>query len=107
MNIRLKITCFIATSFISYFPVTAQIPGMRKYTQLDGYTATKGYEIEQDERGNILLGTDNGGMIFDGKKFRIALNIQQAPDAEILYMRPLGDSRILLLPLAGDASYLV
>ncbi|HTN47210.1 MAG TPA: histidine kinase [Flavipsychrobacter sp.] len=84
----------------------AQVPGMRKYAQLDGYTATKGYEIEQDEKGNILLGTDNGGMIFDGKKFRTLLNTHKTFDAEILYVRPLGDSRILLLPLTGNASYL-
>lgn len=96
--------CLIQVLF--YSNVKAQIPGMRKFTQVDGYTATKGYEIEQDETGNILLGTDNGGMIFDGKKFRVAMDTRQSPDAEILYVRPIEDSRMLLLPLSNTASYL-
>lgn len=79
----------------------AQIPGMRKYTQLDGYNATRGYELDQDEKGYIWLGTDNGGMSFDGKTFRPALGAANSPDAEILFCRPLGAGNILLLPLTN------
>lgn len=85
---------------------TAQIPGMRKYTQIDGYTATTGYEIEQDEKGYIWIGTDNGGMRFDGKAFRLIQGMQSSPDKEILYCRPLGSGRVLLLPLSNAVSYL-
>lgn len=78
---------------------------MRRYTQLDGYTATRGYVIEQDVRGYIWLGTDNGGMSFDGQVFRVAQDISHSPDAEILQCTPLSQGRVLLLPLSGHISY--
>jgi ligand-binding sensor domain-containing protein len=87
-------------------PLAAQVPGMRKYTQLDGYTATVGYEINQDEKGYIWLGTDNGGMNFDGKVFRQAQNTGNGSDAEILFCRPVGADRILLLPMTSTPTYL-
>jgi hypothetical protein len=84
----------------------AQIPGMRKYTQLDGYTATTGYEMEQDEKGYIAIGTDNGGMRFDGKIFHALQNeARHSPDKEILFCCPLGAGRILLIPLFNTVSY--
>lgn len=97
---------WILSLFLFCSTARAQIPGMRKYTQLDGYNATKGYEIEQDEKGYIWLGTDNGGMSFDGKTFRLAQSAPSSPDAEILFCRPLGGGRILLLPLSHRPSYL-
>lgn len=84
---------------------SAQNPGIRKYTQLDGYTASRGYAINQDEKGYIWLGTDNGGLRFDGNRFEIAKPTNAGTDAEILHCIPVGSGRILLLPLANPISY--
>jgi hypothetical protein len=87
-------------------PAGAQLPGMRKYTQQDGFTATSGFEFEQDERGFLWIGTDNGGMSFDGKKFRVLLDKDDFPDAEILAIRPLSYDRVLLIPISHSLCYL-
>jgi ligand-binding sensor domain-containing protein len=96
---------FLVMLYIPGNDADAQIPGIRKYTQLDGYTASKGYEINQDEKGYIWLGTDNGGMRFDGNTFSIAQDTKNSADAEILNCRPVGAGRVLLLPLANEISY--
>lgn len=84
----------------------AQLPGMRRYTQLDGFTATNSYDLAQDARGVLWVGTDNGGMRFDGKKFRVLLEKGSFRDAEILAVKPLGGERILMSPVIGNACYL-
>ena len=84
---------------------SAQIPGMRKYTLLDGFSATNGYEFSQDDRGILWIGTDNGGMSFDGKKFKILLEKGSFPDAEILDIIPLGRDRVVLSPINRDVCY--
>lgn len=78
---------------------------MRRYTQQDGFSATNGYEFEQDERGFLWIGTDNGGVSFDGKKFRGLLEKDNFPDAEILAIRPLTHDRSLLIPLTHSVCY--
>ncbi len=88
-------------SLLCYVPqVAAQLPGMRKYTQLDGFSATNSYEFAQDERGLLWIGTDNGGMTFDGKKFKTLLDKRSFGDVEILRIQPLGNDRCLFLPLS-------
>ncbi len=79
---------------------TAQLLGMRKYTQLDGFSATNSYEFTQDERGLLWIGTDNGGMTFDGKKFKMLLDKRSFGDVEILRVQPLGNERYLFMPLS-------
>jgi hypothetical protein len=79
---------------------------MRKYTQLDGFSATNGFELSQDDRGVLWIGTDNGGMSFDGKKFKILLEKGSFPDAEILDVRPLEGDRVVLSPINRDVCYL-
>lgn len=91
---------------LNYTPrAEAQIPGMRKYTQQDGFSATSGYEFEQDERGFLWIGTDNGGMSFDGKKFRGLLEKDNFPDAEILGIVPITYDRVLLIPITHSVCY--
>lgn len=83
-----------------------QTAGLRKFTQLDGYTASNGYIVQQDERGYIWIGTDNGGMSFDGKTFRLAQDINRSTDVEILRCLPVGSGRILMMPLSENISYI-
>lgn len=79
----------------------AQLPGMRKYTQFDGLTASTCFAIDQDKRGYLWMGTDNGGVSFDGKKFTGLQQAGKVPDADILGCKPVGDDRILMIPLSG------
>ncbi|HTN17266.1 MAG TPA: histidine kinase [Chitinophagaceae bacterium] len=79
----------------------AQVPGMRKYTLLDGFTANNSYYIDQDKRGYVWIGTDNGGMRFDGRQFA---ELQQfyRPDNKVILRCALVDSAVMLLfPFAG------
>lgn len=99
-------TCFIGSFLSCTFNAAAQLPGMRKYTQLDGFTATNGYEFAQDARGLMWIGTDNGGMSFDGKKFKVLLGKGSFPDAEVLAVTPIDSDRVLLNFIIGDICYL-
>lgn len=80
----------------------AQLPGMRKYTQLDGLTSTSSYGINQDSNGYLWIGTDNGGVCFDGKKFTSLQQVSGMPDADIIGCSPIGHDRILLVPITGS-----
>jgi hypothetical protein len=98
--------CLILGLFYAIPQSEAQVPGMRKYTQQDGFSATNGYEFEQDERGFLWIGTDNGGVSFDGKKFRGLLEKGDFPDAEILAIKSLTYDRTLLVPITHSVCYL-
>lgn len=87
------------------FKAEAQLPGMRKYTLLDGYTATNGYVIQQDARGYIWLGTENGAMRFDGKKFQIFRDELRPADQEILSCNPYGKDKVLFVPLLNNIAW--
>lgn len=102
----LPLVCLIWIALHDTPGAEAQVPGMRKYTQQDGFSATNGYEFEQDERGFLWIGTDNGGMSFDGKKFRGLLEKDNFPDAEILAIRSLSYDRVLLIPITHSVCYL-
>jgi hypothetical protein len=75
---------------------------MRKYTQLDGYKATTGYTIQQDNEGYIWMGTDNGGVRFDGKTFKELQPIHQSVNPDILTCVPLSEHLVACVPLTGD-----
>ena len=83
----------------------AQLPGMRKYTLTDGYTATNGYVVQQDQKGFIWLGTENGALRFDGKKFQVMRDKRMPADQEILSCNPYGKDQVLLVPLLNNISY--
>lgn len=85
--------------------LNAQMPGMRRYTQLDGFSATVGYSLNQDKKGYLWMGTDNGGLSFDGKNFRSVLRNYRIPDTDILDCYPLGKNRVLLIPLTQKVCY--
>lgn len=80
----------------------AQLPGMKIYTQLDGYPGTIGYHISQDVKGLIWIGTNNGAVCFDGKKFSVVDDKDGLTDKEILHVVPYGEQRVLLLPLLNN-----
>lgn len=89
---------------LCYGPVFlgAQLPGMHRYTQFEGFTAATGYLIDQDAKGFIWIGTDNGGMYFDGQQFRALQQLRHIPDADITSCNPLGNDRILLVPITNN-----
>lgn len=87
------------------FTVSAQAPVMRKYTLLDGYTATNGYVIKQDQKGYLWIGTDNGAFRFDGKKFQVLRDRFMHADQEILSCNPYGKDQVLLVPLLNNIAY--
>jgi hypothetical protein len=84
----------------------AQIPGLKKYTQIDGFTATNGYRITQDSIGQICIGTDNGGMRFDGKRFTFLSDSSNGSDAEIFLCFPLDKDLLLLVPMLNHLRYI-
>jgi hypothetical protein len=87
------------------FTVIAQLPGMRKYTLIDGYTATNGYVIQQDQKGFLWLGTENGALRFDGKRFQVLRDRLMPADQEILSCNPYGKNQVLLVPLLNNITY--
>lgn len=80
----------------------AQLPGMHRYTQFEGFTAATGYLIDQDAKGFIWIGTDNGGMYFDGQQFRALQQLRHISDADIISCNPLGNDRTLLVPISNN-----
>lgn len=87
------------------FTAEAQLPGMRKYTLIDGYTATNGYVIQQDQKGFLWLGTENGALRFDGKRFQVLRDQLMPADQEILSCNPYGKGQVLLVPLLNNIAY--
>src|SRR5215212_417544 len=85
--------------------VFSQIPGMKVYTQLDGYPGTVGYVINQDKRGFIWVGTDKGAICFDGKQFKIYDDRMGMADKEIITAIPLEDNSVMLVPVLNNFSY--
>ncbi|HTN16330.1 MAG TPA: hypothetical protein VL092_01520, partial [Chitinophagaceae bacterium] len=94
--------CFICSLLVIGGTLCAQIPGMRKYTQLDGFRANTGYAIRQDKKGYLWIGTDNGGVRFDGKTFKELQQIHHSDNPEILECTPLPGNRIVCIPITGD-----
>lgn len=86
-------------------PLQAQIPGMKAYTQLDGYPGTVGYVMYQDEKGFIWIGTDNGAVAFDGKRFKVIDDRLGLVDKEILVAAPVKGGRVVCVPLLNNLSY--
>jgi len=86
-------------------PVVAQLPGMHQYTLLDGYTGTNGYVVQQDPKGYIWLGTGNGALRFDGKKFQRISDPAGPADQEILSCEFFGEDNVLLVPILNNISW--
>ncbi|WP_118950236.1 sensor histidine kinase [Taibaiella helva] len=99
MRIGSKLYLFLLLLYGAGYTACAQLPGMRRYTQLDGYTASTGYLIDQDADGFLWIGTDNGGMRFDGRKFSMLQELRHSSDVDIISCSPVGKDCILLVPV--------
>ncbi|WP_162903098.1 sensor histidine kinase [Taibaiella koreensis] len=86
-------------------PVAAQLPGMHQYTMVDGYTATNGYVVQQDPMGYIWLGTGNGALRFDGKRFQRFSDAVRPADQEILSCEFFGKDKVLLVPILNNIAW--
>ncbi len=78
---------------------------MKVYTQLDGYPGTVGYVMYQDEKGFMWIGTDNGAVVFDGKRFKVIDDRLGLIDKEILVAIPAKGGRVVFSPLLNNLSY--
>lgn len=105
MKLRKVIILLIIGLFITQNVLHAQLPGMKVYTQLDGFPGTVGYIINQDAKGFMWIGTDNGTAWFDGKKFNVIDDKQGLTDKEILTALPYGEQHVLNIPLLNNISY--
>ena len=52
------------------FKASSQNKNFKKWSVSEGLPSSTIYCIEQDQNGNIWLGTPNGACLFDGKKFK-------------------------------------
>jgi ligand-binding sensor domain-containing protein len=74
--------------FVFYgLPIAAQQPLMRHYTVQDGLPSNTIYDICQDSKGFIWIGTDLGISRFDGHHFENFTSGNGLPDNEVLRMR--------------------
>jgi ligand-binding sensor domain-containing protein len=74
--------------FVFYgLPIAAQQPLMRHYTVLDGLPSNTIYDICQDNKGFIWIGTDLGISRFDGHHFENFTSGNGLPDNEVLRMK--------------------
>ncbi len=105
MKFKRVIVFAITILCIPYNILKAQLPGMKIYTQLDGFPGTAGYLINQDTKGFMWIGTDNGVASFDGKKFTVIDNEQGLTDKEILMALPYSKKYVLNVPLLNNISY--
>lgn len=95
---------FIVTFFFISFS-SGQSFYSRNYTQIDGFKPTTGYEINQDDKGYLWIGSNIGAIRFDGINFQLINGDSGTFDSEILYCRPISSQRTLLLPLSHGFSY--
>lgn len=106
MPLNIKLRKVVLVLIISFpLMVNAQLPGMKVYTQLDGFPGTVGYLINQDAKGFMWIGTDNGVVRFDGKKFTVIDNELGLTDKEILMALPYSEQYVLNIPLLNNISY--
>lgn len=84
---------------------SAQIPGLKVYSNQHGYPGSAGYLIGQDHRGFIWIGTNNGVTRFDGQQFEVFDTDDGLVDKEIIMVVPGGDSSVVFLPLLNNLSY--
>lgn len=86
-------------------PLYGQIPGLKTYTELDGFPGSTGYLISQDQRGFIWVGSNNGVARFDGRSFEVFDTDDGLQDKEILVTIPSGDSSVLFSALLNNFAY--
>ncbi len=83
-------------------PLRAQLPGMLRFGRTEGYNATIGYNIHQDGKGYIWIGSDIGAIRFDGKTFKYFDQRDGLTDIDIMDCMPYGNDEVLLIPLLNN-----
>lgn len=76
--------------------------GFKSYTQEDGLNSSYGYQISQDSKGFIWIGSDNGLFRFDGTEFKQYNEKSGFNNIEILGAMPLSNGEILVIPFLSD-----
>lgn len=84
----------------------AQIPGLVNYNDEDGLNSSYTYQIRQDDKGFIWIGSDNGLFRFDGKEFRQYGKKDGLQNIEILSCLPLSNGEIFIIPFLNDFAYI-
>lgn len=93
--------CFFLSSFCR-----AQMGGFKSYTQEDGLNNSCGYQINQDSKGFIWVGSDNGLFRFDGTEFKQYNEKSGFRNIEILGALPLSGGEVFVIPFLNDFGFL-
>ncbi|RKT01956.1 sensor histidine kinase [Chryseobacterium defluvii] len=103
-----KIQYLFTTVFIILFSSLyfAQIPGLVNYNDEDGLNNSYTYQIRQDHKGFIWIGSDNGLYRFDGKEFKQYGKKEGLRNIEILSCMPLSNGEIFIIPFLDDFAYI-
>ncbi|EJL71825.1 sensor histidine kinase [Chryseobacterium populi] len=96
---------FSITLFFSSF-FFAQIPGLVNYSEEDGLNSSYTYMLNQDSKGFIWIGSDNGLFRFDGKEFKQYNKKNGLKNIDILSCNPLPNGEIFIMPYLSDFVYL-
>lgn len=74
----------LAISIIGVVPLLAQQPAYLHYGVSDGLPSALVYDVKQDSKGFIWLGTDKGLVRFDGTRFKVFTTKHGLPDNDVL-----------------------
>ncbi len=97
----LKSYILLLSFFLPFFCM-AQMGGFKNYTQEDGLTSSCGYQISQDSKGFVWIGSDNGLFRFDGTEFKQYNEKSGFKNIEILGTAPLSSGEVFVIPFLSD-----
>ncbi len=92
-------------TILSSSKIQAQHPGFFRYTVNDQLASNFIYDIHQDQKGFIWIGTDYGLSRFDGYAFESYTCVDGLSDKEILKIEEDQEGRLWLLTSNGFPSY--
>ncbi len=102
----LRILLNIFLLFVFREQANGQQPLLRHYTVQDGLPSNVVYDVYQDSKGFVWLGTDQGVSRFDGNEFHNFSVEDGLPDNEVFRVREDGDQRCWLICYNHKACYL-
>ncbi|PIF46203.1 YXYXY domain-containing protein [Chryseobacterium sp. 52] len=79
---------------------------MNNYNEQDGLANSYTYELSQDSKGCIWIGSDNGLFRFDGKEFKQFGSKNGLKNIDALASIPLSNGEIFITPFLNDFAYL-
>ncbi|MBT2622202.1 MULTISPECIES: sensor histidine kinase [Chryseobacterium] len=93
---------------ILFFPFISfsQIPGLVNYSEEDGLNSSTTYTINQDNKGFIWIGSDNGLFRFDGREFKQFSKKNGLKNIDVLGCNPLSNGENFIMPYLTDFAYL-